>query len=95
MTGRTTRQFRVLYRDFLFGIVDRELLSTHAKGGASQLLPPCPHRTVGHDGHGRGAFAGTAAAFPAGLRRRPAPGVRFIEAGPIYLALVRALGEEV
>ena len=33
-----TRQFRVLYRDFLFCIVDRELLSTYAKGDASQLL---------------------------------------------------------
>lgn len=34
----SSRQFRVLYRDFLFGIVDRELLSTHATGDASQLL---------------------------------------------------------
>ena len=33
-----TRQFRVLYRDFLFRIVDRELLSTYAKGDVSQLL---------------------------------------------------------
>src|SRR6185295_2511112 len=32
------RQFRVLYRDFLFRIVDREMLSTYAKGDASQLL---------------------------------------------------------
>ncbi|HET9834041.1 MAG TPA: hypothetical protein VFP91_20095, partial [Vicinamibacterales bacterium] len=32
------RQLRILYRDILFGIVDRELLSTHAKGDASQLL---------------------------------------------------------
>lgn len=32
------QQFRVLYRDFLFCIVDRELLSTYAKGDASQLL---------------------------------------------------------
>lgn len=32
------RQFLVLYRDFLFRIVDRELLSTYAKGDASQLL---------------------------------------------------------
>ena len=32
------RQFRVLYRDFLFRIVDRELLSSSAKGDASQLL---------------------------------------------------------
>ena len=31
----------MLYRDFLFSIVDRELLSTYAKGDASQLL----HRT--------------------------------------------------
>jgi len=31
-------QFRVLYRDFLFSVVDRELLSTHARGDASQLL---------------------------------------------------------
>jgi hypothetical protein len=34
----TKRQFRVLYRDFLFRIVDRELLSMYAKGDASQLL---------------------------------------------------------
>jgi CubicO group peptidase (beta-lactamase class C family) len=34
----TERQLRVLYRDFLFSIVDRELLSTYAKGDASQLL---------------------------------------------------------
>jgi hypothetical protein len=34
----TKRQLRVLYRDFLFSIVDRELLSTYAKGDASQLL---------------------------------------------------------
>jgi CubicO group peptidase (beta-lactamase class C family) len=34
----TKRQFLVLYRDFLFSIVDRDLLSTHAKGDASQLL---------------------------------------------------------
>jgi CubicO group peptidase (beta-lactamase class C family) len=32
------RQFRVLYRDFLFRIVDRDLLSPHATGDASQLL---------------------------------------------------------
>ena len=32
------RQYRVLYREFLFRMVDRELLSTHAKGDASQLL---------------------------------------------------------
>ena len=32
------RQFRVLYRDFLFRIVDRDLLSTYATGDASQLL---------------------------------------------------------
>jgi CubicO group peptidase (beta-lactamase class C family) len=38
MRGLQTRQFRVLYRDFLFRIVDRELLSMHAKGDASQLL---------------------------------------------------------
>ena len=38
LTAMTKRQFRVLYRDFLFRIVDRELLSTHAKGDASQLL---------------------------------------------------------
>jgi len=34
----TKRQLRVLYRDFLFSIVDRDLLSTHAKGDASRLL---------------------------------------------------------
>src|SRR4030095_198211 len=32
------RQFRILYREFLFRIVDRELLSTHATGDMSQLL---------------------------------------------------------
>ena len=32
------RPFRILYRDFLFRIVDRETLSTYAKGDASQLL---------------------------------------------------------
>lgn len=32
------RQFRILYRDFLFRIVDRELLSTYANGDASRLL---------------------------------------------------------
>jgi CubicO group peptidase (beta-lactamase class C family) len=32
------RQFRVLYRDFLFRIVDRDLLSTYATGDASQLI---------------------------------------------------------
>src|SRR5690348_9897607 len=32
------RQFRILYKDFLFRIVDRERLSSHAKGDASQLL---------------------------------------------------------
>ena len=36
MNGR--RQWVVLYRDFLFRIVDREALSSHAKGDASQLL---------------------------------------------------------
>jgi len=32
------RQFRVLYREFLFRIVDQDLLSAHATGDASQLL---------------------------------------------------------
>jgi len=32
------RQFRVLYREVLFRIVDRDLLSTHAAGDASQFL---------------------------------------------------------
>jgi CubicO group peptidase (beta-lactamase class C family) len=32
------RQRRVLYREFLFRIVDRELLSSHSTGDASQLL---------------------------------------------------------
>jgi CubicO group peptidase (beta-lactamase class C family) len=34
----TKKQFRVLYREFLFRIVDRELMSTYAKGDMSQLL---------------------------------------------------------
>ena len=32
------RQFRILYRDFLFRIVDRDLLSTYSTGDSSQLL---------------------------------------------------------
>jgi hypothetical protein len=37
--ARMTRiQFRVLYREFLFRVVDRELLSTYAQGDMSQLL---------------------------------------------------------
>jgi len=32
------RQFRVLYREFLFRMVDLELLSVHAQGDASRLL---------------------------------------------------------
>src|SRR5687767_15015972 len=32
------RQRRILYREFLLRIVDRELLSSHATGDASQLL---------------------------------------------------------
>jgi hypothetical protein len=34
----TKRQFRVLYRDFLFRLVDRDLLSAHAEGDANKLL---------------------------------------------------------
>src|SRR5215218_2662763 len=34
----TRKQFRILYREFLFRIVDRELLSTYARGDMSQLL---------------------------------------------------------
>jgi CubicO group peptidase (beta-lactamase class C family) len=34
----TWRQLRVLHREFLFRIVDRELLSTHAQGDMSKLL---------------------------------------------------------
>jgi hypothetical protein len=34
----TKRQFRVLYRDFLFRLVDRDLLSAQADGDASKLL---------------------------------------------------------
>jgi hypothetical protein len=34
----TKRQFQVLYRDFLFRLVDRDLLSAHAEGDASKLL---------------------------------------------------------
>jgi CubicO group peptidase (beta-lactamase class C family) len=32
------RQWRILYREFLFRIVDREFLASHSKGDASQLL---------------------------------------------------------
>jgi len=34
----TRTQFRVLYREFLFRVVDRELLSTYAQGDMSRLL---------------------------------------------------------
>jgi hypothetical protein len=34
----TRTQFRVLYREFLFRVVDRELLSTYAQGDVSRLL---------------------------------------------------------
>jgi hypothetical protein len=34
----TLTQFRVLYREFLFRVVDRELLSTYAQGDMSKLL---------------------------------------------------------
>jgi len=34
----TVNRFRILYREFLFSIVDRELLSTHATGDSSQLV---------------------------------------------------------
>ena len=36
--SRSWRQVRVLHREFLFRIVDRELLSTHAQGDMSKLL---------------------------------------------------------
>ncbi len=36
--NRSWRQLRVLHREFLFRIVDRELLSTHAQGDMSKLL---------------------------------------------------------
>jgi CubicO group peptidase (beta-lactamase class C family) len=39
--GSRSRQFRVLYREFLFRVVDRELLSTHGTGDASPLLVQC------------------------------------------------------
>jgi hypothetical protein len=42
----THKQFRVLYRDFLFRIVDRELLSTYASGDASQLLLQIRAQTI-------------------------------------------------
>jgi len=35
---KPTKPFRVLYREFLFRIVDRELLSAYATGDSSQLL---------------------------------------------------------
>lgn len=40
MTGGPviSQQFRVLHREFLFRVVDRELLSTHAQGDTSKLL---------------------------------------------------------
>ena len=36
--SRSWRQLRVLHREFLFRVVDRELLSTHAQGDMSKLL---------------------------------------------------------
>ena len=36
--NRAWRQLRVLHREFLFRVVDRELLSTHAQGDMSKLL---------------------------------------------------------
>jgi hypothetical protein len=38
MTRTMRLQFRVLYREFLFRVVDRELLSTYAQGDMSKLL---------------------------------------------------------
>lgn len=38
MIPNTRRQLRVLHREFLFRIVDRELLSSHARGDMSKLL---------------------------------------------------------
>jgi hypothetical protein len=36
--GTARRQFRVLHREFLLRIIDRELLSSHAQGDAGRLL---------------------------------------------------------
>ncbi len=38
MSTRTRRQRRILHREFLFRVIDRELLSTHGAGDASRLL---------------------------------------------------------
>ena len=37
----TKLQFRILYREFLFRVVDLELLSPHAQGDASKILGQC------------------------------------------------------
>ena len=37
------RQFRVLYREFLFRMVDIEALSSHAQGDANRLLGFAPN----------------------------------------------------
>jgi CubicO group peptidase (beta-lactamase class C family) len=39
--GTARRQFRVLHREFLFRVIDPELLSAHAPGGSSRLLLQC------------------------------------------------------
>src|SRR5262245_46418949 len=36
--GNERRQFRILHREFLFRVIDRELLSAHAQGGDSSKL---------------------------------------------------------
>src|SRR5262249_37230196 len=38
MTSLARRQFRVLYREVLFPVIDRDLLSSHATGDSSKLL---------------------------------------------------------
>jgi CubicO group peptidase (beta-lactamase class C family) len=36
--GTARRQFRILHREFLFRVIDRDLLSAHAQGDSSKLL---------------------------------------------------------
>src|SRR6266567_3096593 len=52
----TKLQFRVLYREFLFRMVDLEVLSAHALGDASKLLGQFASLLL---------FAGLGLAFPA------------------------------
>src|SRR5882757_3295032 len=63
----TKLQFQVLYRQFLFRMVDLELLSVHAQGDASRLFGQFGSLLVFI---GVWGFAGTALAFVEGRKPR-------------------------